>query len=746
MKRIVAALCGVLLVSATAYGQAPPPPAHVRVILDTSQSMRKLDIPRLALTATSLLYDLARPSLGPQGSFEVITFHPTFVWTDLTTAPTAVGPRIKPGAARSEREGLQRQLFGLGYDARMTYFYPGLNAAIDDLERAPGGRDARRVIVVVTDGMPDRNEERAFLENLKERFANPAAPMQLYILAFGPNATTGPATSFFSGLTRSPNGRQIGEVFTDEVGDKLPRHMIDIFGRSFGYRASDAAPGQQLGLDDGAAERVAIVAMGPARQAPSFEVAAPAGKRFNNPEGLLQTADTRGGRSYALRWLLAPHQVGEGSIDLAAAVGATFIVIRPVVLNREFARIRGSGEMVAMAGQPIGDWVLRVREIDKDPCLFPSCDLRVSFEVYVPAEGTPRNAPFSEAAFTRLAPVPPEAGDGVSDGQSRFRDYDLRRVVVPSQAKESFTAYLEAKILRNDVVIASIPPENTPLPVYPYFQFAASPVQLPVERNGRRGAIGRSQSGWCTQPFKFTSRGEPIEGPFNVRATLAGQLPQSLELMLDGVRIDDSSVPAQQQSDWAAGRPHSLDDVRGEHQFCVVSGRHTVSGPANLKVAFSLANPPYDRLPVFENDVDVSLEMASPTFWERFAGLIILLLTALAILMALLRLRFHPTLPNDLRVVAAGVGSLGRPSWFARVVGRGWLPLFASRQAKALGHLEPSDETLFRFRPAPGSTLRAVESTPEPGRRGAGDSELAVQRPYQISNGDSVHDVHVEYE
>jgi hypothetical protein len=98
-------------------------------------------------------------------------------------------------------------------------------------------------------------------------------------------------------------------------------------------------------------------------------------------------------------------------------------------------------------------------------------------------------------------------------------------------------------------------------------------------------------------------------------------------------------------------------------------------------------------------------------------------------------------------VVAAGVGSLGRPSWFGRMIGSGRVPLVASRHGKALGHLEPADDLLYRLRPAPGSTLQATEPALDPARRGsAAGPDVAVQQPYQISTGDSVHDVRVEYE
>src|SRR5262252_4692474 len=76
-RTTVAATMSCLLYSIALFGA---PEKHVRVIVDTSISMRGTrtdpanDPSGYALISTSMLYDLARYELGPDGTFKVRTF------------------------------------------------------------------------------------------------------------------------------------------------------------------------------------------------------------------------------------------------------------------------------------------------------------------------------------------------------------------------------------------------------------------------------------------------------------------------------------------------------------------------------------------------------------------------------------------------------------------------------------------------------------------------------------------------
>src|SRR5438132_14268518 len=102
-RTVLAAMMSCLVYSIALVGA---PEKHVRVIVDTSISMRGTrtepanDPSGLALISTAMLYDLARYELGPDGTFKVRTFEAGPAATCPGSVPlSANSPWLSPGRA-----------------------------------------------------------------------------------------------------------------------------------------------------------------------------------------------------------------------------------------------------------------------------------------------------------------------------------------------------------------------------------------------------------------------------------------------------------------------------------------------------------------------------------------------------------------------------------------------------------------------------------------------------------------------
>jgi hypothetical protein len=741
--------CGVARAQSTG-------PIHVRVILDTSESMATNDRKRLALLATSLLYDLVRPSLGAEGSFEVIPFHPTARWLDQSAPPLAIGQRIVPGPMYRERDELLDRLFALPYNAAATYFYPGLRAALDDLDRARGGDSARRIVIIVTDGVPlksTRGAEQAFIRDhliVPRLDAAKPFPVQVYVLAFGPFAATSDARDFFEPIVTRPSGGS-GAILADANGDQLLMHMITIFEQSLGYRHDKARPGETLDFVSTPVERVAIVGLWRSSwPTPSFTVAPlrAGGGSYNNPDGLQQATHKNVGYSYATRWLLAPHQAGEGRVG-GGSPPDEIVVLRPLKLTLTLAPAAGGhGAMVAMSGQPV-DWRLRVQEVDRDPCPPPrDCDLRISYELFVPKEGTAPESAFSQVSFDRLPAIPPRAGGGTPHQQ--HREYDLGQVVVRKALDQRIRVYLGTKVMRGDVVVATLPPENHPITVYPYMQFVPSPGMRELVKDGRRGAMPRSATGWCTDTFTFTIKGQSPREPLRVRAMLSAPPPKGVELYLDNIRLDGPGTSVARQSAWSVGQKLSASVLAGEHRVCAATSKTVAPGPATAAVVFSVADTPYDRLPVFETPLNLQFAVAAPTLLQRHSSWLVLVIGTAALALAIVLLR-RVSLPGDLHVHGHTLDKIPLASRLGlRPVRQ---TLYSADGRVCLGHVEAHATDLFRVQPATGGVVRSAEhataQAATAGRSDGGDprpGRLEVQRTYVVTQDGRDHSIALEYD
>ncbi|MEO1082832.1 MAG: hypothetical protein AAFY88_01180, partial [Acidobacteriota bacterium] len=368
-----------------AFAWAAPSAAgeHVRVVLDVSKSMRATDPGGLARLSTVLLYDLARPQTTLDDSFEVLPFHPTGHWSDpADPPPTSVGRRVLPTDGRA---AFARAVSGLGYEADWTYFYPGLAAAIHDLERTPRRSDVR-VVVVITDGLPEaptREEEaRRLREELLPRLEG--AGIMLYVLAFGPEASA--HRQFFDDLVRAPGGGQLGAVFVDPTGDGLLGSMLELFGYAFGYTQDPpqpVSPELTIDLDGGTTPAQAVAVLYSRRSTPpSFDLREPASapRPPPAPDGVEVASDL--GASYALQWVLSPF-AGDHTLRTDAAVGSV-AVLRPTRLRLAVAAPPGRQAVRTMAGTSLP---LDVLVSPEGPPGDPG-EVELSFRPHGPRDGT----------------------------------------------------------------------------------------------------------------------------------------------------------------------------------------------------------------------------------------------------------------------------------------------------------------------------------------------------------------------
>jgi hypothetical protein len=248
----------------------------------------------------------------------------------------------------------------------MTYFYPGLSEALDDLENAPGGPDARRVIVIITDGEPQRETAQAEIDyierDLLPRLHHPKnGRIQLYVLAFGPEATRN--IEFFLHLVRSPAGT-IGEVMTDPTGTSLLDKMRDIFASSFGYVTEAVSDPDKVPLGEPPAQRAAVVGlwMGGQAKAPDFDLTPLNMPSYNQPSGVLVGFQPQFGAAYSVRWVLSPHLRGDGRITGYTGYPA-FAILRPTEIRLSVEPAQpGFPPGVALAGQPLS-LLVRARSI-----------------------------------------------------------------------------------------------------------------------------------------------------------------------------------------------------------------------------------------------------------------------------------------------------------------------------------------------------------------------------------------------
>ena len=749
MRRTFAAVILLGLAAAARLDAA----AHVRVVLDLSQSMRKNDPGRLAILSTVLLFDLVRPNPTLGDSFEIIPFARNWQWSDRNAPPpTDTGPRIS--ARFDRRADLIARLRGLRYDAAMTYFYPGLRAAIEDLEQTRGGAYDVRTVILITDGVPEPPTRapagvapEAELE--LKRIQNELAPrlaaqrIRLYVLAFGGEADR--HRDFFGKIVRDAAGTQLGEYFVDPLGQDLLSHMLQIFSGSFGFTADTAhrLPGtSSLDLDASTTpERVAVVVLSPrAPTPPRLQLTPPPGGTVNHhPEGVRSAGEPGG--SYSLAWVLSPNP-GDYGLDSDAIPGSV-AVLRPTRLTLEVLPappLRQTERAIAKTPFPL---LVRVRSpsgASGDP---GAVDL--SFRTL--GSRVPGATGQTDYAWTSDSSAPPP-GQGTLT--PRGREYAIlpEWQENPVDRRRTYAGFLEVEARRGGAVVGKLVAEHAHrVEVHPLLSI----VPFPLSSYLAKQALGRRDRA-CTS-FELTLNAGQLphldQPRYGLRAVLVARDPavpdrelHQAVFTLDGQPVDFAGRPATPPSPWSVGRTLDGAKLLGQHELCVQIGKPTAADPARaveLPLRFTLQEDPYDEFGVIR-PYTVKARIAPPTFFQRWELLLLALLVLLVASALLWYARDRPDLPDDLGYALASEGSVGPLSMQPTVettAGARLLGLPASRRVLAagenrfLGRIQAIADELYRFRPSRGVTVESIEPGREiPWQRGA--AILAVQRTYRL--------------
>lgn len=742
MRRLVlGALCALALAAPASAD------THVRVVLDTSQSMRRYDNPRLATLSTLLLYDLALTNSTLGDSFEVLPFHPTQRWNDESDPPpTGTGPRVR--ANLRDRAALARSLTGLRYDAQMTYFYPGLLESIGELEATPGGVFDVRVIVLVTDGLPEpdtrEEEERLIREELAPRLAK--ASIRLYVLAFGPQAY--PNQDFFDRLVQ---GDRLGKVFADPDGSRLLENMMQIFSRSFGYVQDPVRtlPAGPLDLAAGTApDRVAVVLFRRDPNPPSLVLRTPQGGAVNMADGIREGRETRA--SYQMAWVLAPRPGGH-PID-ATAPGATVAVLRPMPVTLEVLPTQAGSQVTRVMGRKGQKSPL---EVLVRPASGPGDPGQVDLTYQPHGDWNGQ-----EFAWDGEIDAPRAGADRL---ETRGRIYSISsEFKEPDEGREYYIGRLEVIAKRGEKVQFSLQGPRAPkIYVYPWVSLSPEPPAgdaVPEGASAMR-ALSRRERG-CAR-FRLELEGRlPEQKEYSLRAVIGASAPTKGGLAgaswsLDGLPLEIvGGAPAPYASEWTSGRPLTREKLLGEHEACVQVGKPLAGDPGKpyeLPVELTLLKSPYDS-PGVTKPFLLKVLIAPPTGFERWEARLWAGLSLLGLMAAFWFLRGRPDLPEDLRAAVGRSDSralaaprpLAEPSLAARFLGLvPERPVFSEIGGERLGVMRPVRDGLYRFRPARGVRVETPEG--QPVETAGGWADLSVHRTYHLRHGESEHQIRVEY-
>ena len=707
---------------------------HVRVILDTSQTMRTNDPTRLAALSAALLFDLANPNISTGDSFEVLAFDPTWplgLWKS-GAPPVHVAPRLP--ARHGGRAAFIDALKKTSYDAKNTYYYPVLKLAIDDLQTTPGGAVDRRVIVLITDGLPEDPDPSLIRKDLVSRLA--PANIRLYILALGPVASSKSQL-----LHEILGGPSIGDLFVDPTGEDLIAHMVEIFSRSFGYTAEpprQVAATVPLNLEGGQRPaRVAVVSYWRNPKSPQLNLVPPPGLGINNPEGIHAAEENRA--AFAVRWILSP---GAGLFSLAPdSPGATVAVLRPARLTLELSPPPGGSLQHTMAQVPFPVRVL-VRPpggATGDPGL-----VDLSFQTHGPRTG-------SGYSWDGNPEGPPSGGVVTPEG----RLFDIVPVfrADPVESHE-YAGWLTVEMRRREALLGS---ESARVLVYPYLRLSPTPGVLNASIKGEVRAIQQRETACATFSFLLDGALPHADRPsYSVRVAIDASMLGDPRLnrarfTLDGIAVDYFGSPGANPGEWYTGRTLDHDALLGNHEVCVQAGLPKEADPAKpveIAIQLKLAESPYDTLPA-ALPLTLKVSLTSTSFLER--NLIWISLLTLLLITGLLAFVFRgrPRLPAGLEVAAARFG--GRDAMPAHPLTPssaalsllGWCDdhrVTAENGSVLLGWASPVTGDLYHFRTAPGVTLVADSQ-----EAGGADRPLSIRRTYTTKSSGVDYQFRLQY-
>ena len=729
------------LFSALALLAAAPACAssHVRVILDTSGSMVDNDKPRLAVLSTLLLFDLTKPNLSRGDSFAVLPFDRNLPKWTSGPPPTPHAPWIR--AERDKRSEFQNALKAVVYNAQRTYYFPFLKAAIDDLENQ-GSPNDRRMIVLVTDGLPEDPHDG--LDRIRTELAPQLLreKIKLYILALGPQAN-----SKRDDIHNALGGPAVGEMFPDPDGSQIPENMMKIFSRSFGYTGSPGGiNSSSVDIDlEGSqtADRVAVVVYWRNPAQPSVQVRTGNDNDVNNPEGV-QGGEVQGS-SYAMRWVLSP-QPGRHKI-LTNAMNGRFVVLRPAELILEIQPQDPNGQIYSAIADPERGFPLRVVVRAASGNRGAIGPVQLSFQVHGPKDPSkPSGYAWDDFPSGPSSERTDRTSDtSIFDIAPRFRD--------PAQSESFYDGYITVEVRRGDAVIGSLTGDQAHhVTVYPYMHLDVRPPGALAKVNGLQRALGRHELGCATFQLELRGKLPHADQPvYALRAVIDPALHSAPELngaeyTLDNETIRYGNDPGRRPGSWFSGRRLTKAQLLNDsHTVCVLLGRPRSvdrSQPVELKLLFSVIETPYD-LDSTVNPFTLRVLVGPPTWIEKNGARLSLALGLALLLLHLWYARFRPTVPANLQVASgkplSSPGPLGEGSvlrrWLGLTVEK---PVLADHGSYTLGWVYPVNEELYYFRPASGI------SVVDPGYLD-GNMVVSVNRIYEVGSARGNYQFRLQY-
>lgn len=709
----------ILLAGCLALRGAEKPKKHIRVILDTSQSLRGTDPSGYVKLATALLYDLSWQTLDEQDTFKIVRFKQN--WPKMTTPPPDTGPVLEPERGRNDRDKFIQNILALTYDDDWTYFVPGFRWSYEDLKNYPAADN--KVIVLVTDGVPDDQvrdaEGRIFASELTPKLRE--AGIKVYILALGEDVERHAAWFADAFQFNTVNG-VAGDMKPGRNVDHLLRDMLDIFSRSFGYSCQwfSSIP-SRIAVDDGRSiRRAAVVALYDQPREPGFTLKSPAGGRgatpVNTAVGIADPHARTPGRpaSYAYQWLVPPDK-GDYEFQSKQPPPTEVAVLRPVDIDIKVRSYRGVPTNVMMAGKPSPMEVLI--EPSQGATGDPGSQLRVNYYLHYCTPGATRNA----SKYASAKPI----GDLTPEGRLFliYPQFEDRKCEVPGSDPNSFPGYIEIEVSQYDTVIARLFRNPHAVQVYPNLAIRPIPSPAILTASGRE-FLRAGETGCVTVKFQAAS-GNLSSSRYTLGVRLDPPLESAGPFRGASVSFDGSALEpvAPGSRDWQLTRAQRPGDLIGDHKICMSLGSPTEGvEKRELTASFGVwqnRGDPYEQLKVIE-DLTLRVSVSAPDFWQTWgAWLAMLGSLALLSLLAVLwkaRLRQAP----DLCVAVARGGSPWnvrplpqnslRARWFGLPADQPVISLSGDRR---IGSLRPLGAELYAFVPARGLGNVSVEDNGE---------------------------------
>nr|VFJ49850.1 MAG: hypothetical protein BECKDK2373C_GA0170839_10276 [Candidatus Kentron sp. DK] len=732
---------------------------HVRVILDLSQTMRGNDGNRNAVLSTLLLHDLVAPNTDGGDSFAVLPFDTRWRWKNLSTPPAQTRPSIR--ATSGKRAEFVKSIKGLNYDARCTYFYPGLKKAIDDLKAKKPSASANQVIVLVTDGVPDNpctlnrvpvgppsrtEEKRRIIDELVPRINE--AGIALYVLAFGNEAVRNKA--FFDEITKKLAINT--SIRIDPDGKKLIPHMRGIFEQAFGFETqkqvklgSSPVP---LDLNSKADPfRAAVLAHVPFGHLSNIDLKPPSKGNLNAHFPLC--AKELGG-SYCVQWVRSP---GKGKYRLFGrfkkpAKGKVTVLI-PVKLDLNIVPWNPKKKF------PLPSFTIADRAMATKKFVF-GASVTTKHGGVAPGDVTLEYRysflnPEGETLWSRWQAPPPN--QTARDGAARI--YPLP-ITFPANARDEGKGYdsqVEIVIRRGSAeLLRKEGRQAHTVRVWPFLSLRPMPDAAYA---GAGSLLEENQQGCAEFQFQVESglsdeESFSITGEPDIPAAAKGPLDKA-RFSLDGIDLlpagplPSGSTAAES---WPKGLNRTLADLQDTHSMCVTLGRPLkgVDRPIIIETRFRLNASPYDDYDVVA-PFRFKIRVGKPSAWARYGAVGLMTLIALLVLFLLYYTRFRPILPGDFRYrlwvdgedsrPPAEATGLPRVSAFRRALGMSYRYDIQAADGQQIANLRPTRKgALFTLDTDTGAMVTPLEGgeTLQPRGRFSGGRSWSIEagRDYRI--------------